>query len=186
MAIYGYVRCSTDKQTVMQQVDALRAAGCVRIFRDKAIRATAKKRPALLAVRKALKPGDTFMVTAIDRGFRSTAEAISFLDEIMKSGVIFRSLAQSIDTRTPEGRKWYIDSANNAEYERAVISRRTREYMAAAKRRGKVFGAKRKLSPKQIAEARRALKGSKTLDQVAKKLKVSKRTLCRRLSETCS
>src|SRR5262249_42052867 len=123
MAMYGYVRCSTDKQTVAQQCDALRAAGCERIFKDRAVRATAKKRHGLSAVRKHLKPGDTFMVTAIDRAFRSTMDAILFLDEVMKEGVIFRSLAQHIDTRTPEGRKWYIDAANSAEYERAVISR---------------------------------------------------------------
>jgi FMN-dependent NADH-azoreductase len=104
----------------MQQMDALRAAGCDRIFKDKAVRATAKKRPALSAVRQALKPGDTFVVTAIDRAFRSTADAIAFLDEVMRNGVTFRSLAQHIDTRTPEGRKWYIDAANSAEYEEKV------------------------------------------------------------------
>jgi DNA invertase Pin-like site-specific DNA recombinase len=184
MAIYGYVRCSTDRQTIMQQVDALRAAKCDRIFRDKAIRATSKKRPALLAVRKALKPGDTFMVTAIDRAFRSTADAIAFLDDVMKNGVTFRSLAQSIDTRTPEGRKWYIDAANSAEYERAVISRRTRQQMAAAKRRGKKFGRPRKLNKRKILWARKALAGktAKPLSHVAKQLKVSPRTLKRALA----
>jgi DNA invertase Pin-like site-specific DNA recombinase len=185
MAIYGYVRCSTDDQTIMQQMDALRAAKCDRIFKDKFIRATAKNRPALLAVRKALKPGDTFMVTAIDRAFRSTAEAIAFLDDVMGDSVTFRSLAQSIDTRTPEGRKWYIDSANQAEYERAVISRRTREQMAAAKRRGKKFGRPKKLTPKKVLWARKALTGKKARSpsHVAKQLKVSLRTLNRALAE---
>src|SRR5262245_51071994 len=119
MALIGYVRCSTDRQMVLQQVDALRAAGCGHIYKDKAVRATAKKRPGLIAVRKALKPGDTFVVSSIDRAFRSTIEAIMFLDDVTKDGVTFRSLAQHIDTRTPEGRKWYIDMANIAEYERA-------------------------------------------------------------------
>lgn len=185
MAIYGYVRCSTDRQTIMQQMDALRAAGCNRIFKDKAIRATAKKRPALVAVRKALKPGDTFVVTAIDRAFRSTADAIAFLDDVMRDGVTFRSLAQSIDTRTPEGRKWYIDAANSAEYERAVISRRTREQMAAAKRRGKKFGRPRKLDRKKILWARKALKGKAawSLSHIARKLGVSPRTLKRALAK---
>lgn len=184
MAIYGYVRCSTDRQTIMQQMDALRAAGCDRIFKDKAIRATAKKRPALVAVREALKPGDTFVVTAIDRAFRSTADAIAFLDEVMRNGVTFRSLAQSIDTRTPEGRKWYIDAANSAEYERAVISRRTREQMAAAKRRGKKFGRPKKLDRKKIQWARKALTGKKAKlpSHVAKQLNVSLRTLERALA----
>jgi DNA invertase Pin-like site-specific DNA recombinase len=184
MTMIGYVRCSTDRQTVMQQIDALRAIGCKPIFQDKAVRATAKDRPALQRVRKALKPGDTFVVTAIDRAFRSTFEAIGFLDELIREGIIFRSLAQSIDTRTPEGRKWYIDAANSAEYERAVISRRTREQMAAAKRRGKVFGRKRKLSDKQISKARTMLNGRKnrTITEVAHKFCVSPRTLTRALA----
>lgn len=185
MAIYGYVRCSTDRQTIMQQVDALRAARCDRIFKDKAVKATSKKRPALAAVRETLRPGDTFVVTAIDRAFRSTAEAIAFLDEVMKIGVTFRSLAQNIDTRTPEGRKWYIDAANSAEYERAVISRRTREQMAAAKRRGKKFGRPRKLDRKKILWARKALKGrkAKPLAHIARELNVSPRTLRRALAK---
>jgi DNA invertase Pin-like site-specific DNA recombinase len=170
----------------MQQVDALRAVKCDRIFKDKAVRATSKKRPALAAVREALKSGDTFVVTAIDRAFRSTAEAIAFLDEVMKNGVTFRSLAQNIDTRTPEGRKWYIDAANSAEYERAVISRRTREQMAAAKRRGKTFGRPKKLDRKKICWARKALTGktAKPLSHVAKKLEVSPRTLRRALESS--
>jgi len=190
MTVYGYVRCSTDKQTIMQQVDALRAAGCKQIFKDKAIRATAKHRPALIAIRKALQSGDTFMVTAIDRAFRSTFEAIAFLDDVMKHGITFRSLAQHIDTRTPEGRKWYIDTANNAEYERAVISRRTKEQMAAAKRRGRKFGRPRKLDPrkhrKKIAWARQAMRGNtpKTYAEVARTLRVSTRTVRRILARS--
>ena len=165
----------------MQQIDALRAVGCKPIFQDKAVRATAKNRPALLRVRQALKPGDTFVVTAIDRAFRSTFEAIGFLDELIREGIVFRSLAQSIDTRTPEGRKWYIDAANSAEYERAVISRRTREQMAAAKRRGKVFGRKRKLTAKQVTKARAQLK-KRTIVEVARQFDVSPRTLTRSLT----
>lgn len=76
MTIYDYVRCSTDKQTVMQQVDALKAYGCDRIFRDKAASAAGtQRRKGLLALKRALKPGDTFVVTAIDRGFRCTLDA---------------------------------------------------------------------------------------------------------------
>jgi DNA invertase Pin-like site-specific DNA recombinase len=89
MAMYGYVRCSDDRQTVMQQMDQLRAAGCDRIYRDKATRATAEHRPSLQQVRKVLKAGDTSTVTAIDSAFRSTFEAIAFLDALMREGVIF-------------------------------------------------------------------------------------------------
>lgn len=170
MTLIGYVRCSTNRQMVLQQIDALRAAGCLHIYKDRAVRATAKKRPGLLAVRKALKPGDTFVITSIDRAFRSTIDAIIFLDDITKDGVTFRSLIQNIDTRTPEGRRWYIHAASDAEYERAVISRRTREQMAAAKRRGKKFGRPRKLSKAEI------FLDAKTIPYEKRKNKASDRT----------
>lgn len=184
MALIGYVRCSTNRQMVLQQIDALRDAGCLHIYKDKAVRTTAKKRPGLMAVRKALKSGDTFVITSIDRAFRSTIDAIIFLDDITKDGVTFRSLIQNIDTRTPEGRRWYIHAASDAEYERAVISRRTREQMAAAKRRGKKFGRPRKLSRKQISWARKVLKErkEKTRIEIAQELKVCPRTLTRALA----
>jgi DNA invertase Pin-like site-specific DNA recombinase len=184
--LLGYVRCSTDRQQVRQQCDALRAAGCKRIYVDKAIRATAKKRPALLAIRKALRPQlDTFVVVSVDRAFRSTLEAIAFLDDLTKHEIRFRALYQNIDPATLEGRKWYIDMANNAEYERGVISRRTREAMAAAKRRGRKFGRKRKLSSGQIAWAQKQLQGKRrrTMRDISRTLRVCPRTLKRALGQ---
>ncbi len=149
----GYARNSTDKQTLYQYTDALEAAGCDPIFVDDSIRATEKKRPGLRQAREALQPGDTFVVVAIDRAFRSTIEGIMFLDEIHGHGIEFESIYQRIDTRTPEGRKWYIDMVNNAEYERAIISRRTKEKMAAAKRRGIHCGRRCTLNRKSVHQA---------------------------------
>ncbi|SFF20833.1 recombinase family protein, partial [Nitrosomonas sp. Nm166] len=99
MALIGYVRCSTNRQMVLQQIDALRAAGCLHIYKDRAVRATAKKRPGLLAVRKALKPGDTFVITSIDRAFRSTIDAIIFLDDITNLDI---ARASKIRANLPE------------------------------------------------------------------------------------
>jgi len=186
MTIYGYVRCSTDKQTVLQQIDALKAYGCERIFRDKAASAGTARRKGLMALKRALTPGDTFVVTAIDRGFRCTLDAILFLDDVIRAGqVVFVSLREVIDTSTPEGRRRYIHAAADAEYERARIAMRTREGMQALKRRGRKFGRPRKLDPrrhrKKIAWAREALSGAtpKTYAEVARKLRVSPRTLKR-------
>jgi len=151
----GYARVSTSMQTTDQQVYALRQAGCQKIFIDDATKATAILRPGLEQARKALKPGDIFTVWAIDRAFRSTRDAILFLDDLLDDGIEFLSLTQFIDTRTPEGRKWYIDTANCAEYERAIISRRTKEKMAHAKRCGIHVGRPHKLSKRRVQYAHR-------------------------------
>lgn len=176
----GYARVSTDAQSCDQQVHALRQAGCKRIFKDEGVRATARHRQGLEDAKAALKTGDVFAVWAIDRAFRSTMEAIMFLDELRARGVEFLSLTQAIDTRTPEGRKWYIDTASWAEYERAVISRRTKEKMAQAKRDGKHVGRPYKLSKRRAANAHARIVGDgMEIEAVAERYSVAPVTLTR-------
>lgn len=176
----GYARVSTDKQTTEQQIAELRRAGCEKVFVDEGISATAKIRPALKQARQTLKNGDIFVVWAIDRAFRSTLDAIIFLDSIDSDGVAFLSLTQNIDTRTPEGRKWFIDTASWAEYERAMISRRTKLKMADAKRRGVKLGRPRRLTPKATYKAFTRIEcGKENITSCAKQLGVSRITLTR-------
>lgn len=176
----GYARVSTGEQSVEPQLDALEAAGCMRIFTDEGISAVAKNRPGLDQAREYLNSGDIFMVWAIDRAFRSTIEAILFLDELLKNGIEFKSLTQHIDTTTPEGRKWFIDTASWAEYERAIISRRTKEKMAAAKRRGQHLGRPYALSDDRVIAAHKnVVEGQIPISHVAGKLNVSHDTLTR-------
>lgn len=176
----GYARVSTPEQTTAQQVEALRRAGCARVFVDDAIRATARSRPGLERARQALADGDIFVVWAIDRAFRSTSEAIHFLDDLARNSIEFKSLTQLIDTRTPEGRKWYIDTASWAEYERAIISRRTREKMAHAKKCGKHLGRPYKLSRRRVLKAHDLVtSGDVDLREVAKRCEVAPITVTR-------
>ncbi|MBL4808288.1 MAG: recombinase family protein [Rhodobacteraceae bacterium] len=176
----GYARVSTDTQTLYQYTDALNAAGCDVIFTDYAIKATAPNRPGLKEARDALNTGDTFVVLAIDRAFRSTIEGLLFLEGLHKEGIAFHSIYQNIDTRTPEGRKWFIYSVADAEYEQAVISRRTKEKMAAAKRRGQHLGRPFKLDERQAKIAYRIFSnGEVNLNMVAKRYQASPVTLVR-------
>ncbi|NOR61927.1 MAG: recombinase family protein [Rhodobacteraceae bacterium] len=176
----GYARVSTDKQTTDQQVRELRRAGCKKVFVDDGVSATASSRPGLDQARKALRDGDIFVVWAIDRAFRSTLDAILFLDAIDLDGIAFQSLTQNIDTRTPEGRKWFIDTASWAEYERAMISRRTKLKMADAKKRGVKLGRPRRLSAKATYRAfRRIVDSKETMAATADRLGVAPITLNR-------
>ena len=140
----------------------------------------AKERPGLALAEAALKPGDAFVVLAIDRAFRSTIDALLFLDRINHRDVIFWSIYQRIDTSTPEGRKWFTEAAADAEYERSVISRRTKEKMAAAKRRGQHLGRPFKLSNKKLARAHHLVNvRGMQLNDVAESFGVSPITLVR-------
>ncbi len=174
----GYARVSTDRQTTAQQVYALRSAGCHPVFVDDGVHADSVSRPGLERAKAALQDGDIFVVWAIDRAFRSTINAILFLDDLRSRGISFQSLTQQIDTRTPEGRKWFIDTASWAEYERAIISRRTKEKMAEAKRRGQHLGRPFKLSKRRVINAHQLIcEQAVDIDVVAARYHVAPVTL---------
>ena len=139
----GYARVSTEDQRLDMQMDALKKAGCHKIFKDAGISALAKDRPGYLAAIDALKNGDTLVVWALDRAFRSTIHAVTELNRFAKMDVEFKCLTQPIDTTTPEGRFLYRQLASFAELEHDLISKRTKDGMAAAKQRGKHIGRPR-------------------------------------------
>jgi len=176
----GYARVSTGEQNPDLQVDALMAAGCERIFTDKASGANAK-RSELAKCLKALTAGDTFTVWKLDRLGRSLHDLIGLLDELKARGVAFQSLTEAIDTSTPTGRAMWQMVGILAELERSLIQERTKAGREAAKARGVKMGRKAKLTPQQIEHARKLIEQGEHHDRVAKSLGVSRRTLYRKL-----
>jgi DNA invertase Pin-like site-specific DNA recombinase len=181
----GYARVSTDEQNLSLQLDALKAAGCKRIYRDEGISAVARERPEFAAALAVLKPGDTLVIWKMDRAFRSLLNALQVLEDLEARGVEFHSLTDAIDTATPIGRFAYQITNAFAELERALIAERTKAGMAAARRRGVRIGRPPKLTAEQIAQARAAIDARRaTLTALARQLGVSPRTLSRALDRT--
>ena len=89
----GYARIGTYGQTVDVQLEPLKAAGCGRVYREKATGARADRRE-LLKMLKALAPGDVVTVTRIDRLARSTFDLFAIVKQIVDGGGQFRSLAE--------------------------------------------------------------------------------------------
>jgi DNA invertase Pin-like site-specific DNA recombinase len=179
---YGYARVSTDDQTPALQLAALKKAGCKIVFKDEGISGATTKRPALLRCLKKLEHGDTLIVWKLDRLGRSLRDLIVMLDDLKHRGVTFRSLTEAIDTETPTGRAMWQMIGVLAELERSLIGERTRAGVKAAKGRGVKFGRKPKLSPEQIAHARKLIEaGEHGRKDVAALLKVDRSTLYRAL-----
>lgn len=151
MANIGYVRVSDDEQDEALQLDALTAAGCAPIFIDHGISGVQTKREELDNALAELKAGDTFTVWKFDRLGRSTIHLLMLFDDFRQKDIHFVSLTQGIDTNTFEGRIFFGVLALFAEYERELISQRTKAGMKAAKLRGKHVGRPRKLTPELIA-----------------------------------
>src|SRR5215470_16190897 len=134
---------------------ALKNSGCKTIFKDAGLSGATTKRPALLRCLKKLDHGDTLIVWKLDRLGRSLRDLIAMLDDLKQRGVKFRSLTEAIDTDTPTGRAMWQMIGVLAELERSLIGERTRAGVQAAKARGVKFGRKRKLTPQQVAYARK-------------------------------
>ena len=142
--IVGYVRVSDNEQNEALQVDALKSAGCERIFCDHGVSGTQSNRNGLNKALAALAPQDTLVVWKLDRLGRSSLHLLKLLDQLTKQQISFRSLTEGVDSSTTVGRLAFSMLAAFAEYERELISERTKAGMKAAKKRGVHVGRPRK------------------------------------------
>src|SRR3954451_6232892 len=179
MAVYGYARVSTDGQTVDAQIADLKQAGADKVFSE--IASGAKTDRAQLAkLLKALQPGDTVMVTRLDRLARSTRDLLNILHALGERGIGFRSLVDAwADTTTPHGRLMLTVLGGLAEFERELIRSRTGEGRKRAMARGVRFGRPPKLTPHQRQEALARLDAGETQADVARTYNVDATTIGR-------
>lgn len=181
-SLVGYARVSTSDQHAEAQTDALAAVGCARTFTDHASGKLAT-RPALTELLDYVRPGDTVVITKLDRLGRSVRNLIDLVAEFDSRGVGLRVLDQGIDTSTPGGRMFFHVIAAMGQFEADMISERTRDGLAAARVRGQVGGRKRVLTSGKLATARRLVdEGEHTMAQVAEIVGCSRATLYRALS----
>ena len=172
----GYVWVSKREMKEYRQTDRLEKV-CDAVFIEK-ISAVAKSRPVLDKLLADLKPGDSFVILDLDRGFRSTLEAIQTLTMLKERDINFQILNTNIDTSTELGEVIFSVLATFAAYERRVLIRRTREGLAAARRRGKRLGRPLKLTDEQVREAYALIQcRSQPVYKVARKMRVSQNTL---------
>lgn len=181
--ILGYARVSTKGQDIAPQVEALKAAGCAKIFKEKASGANAD-RPQLRAVLKALGAGDTLIVTAVDRLARDTRDLLNILHELRTAGAGFRSLAEPLVDTTSEMAEVIIAVLGiAAKWERGRIAERTAEGRRQAQERGVKFGRKPKLTPHQKKQVLKRIYSGDTQRTIALDLNVSQATISRLVQE---
>lgn len=179
--IVGYARVSTLEQNLELQIDALKRAGCERIYEDHVSGGSAE-RPSWRQANEVLRHGDTLVVWRLDRLGRSLKHLIETVNELAARGIGFRSLTESMDTTTPGGRLVFHSFGALAEFERELIRERTLAGLAAARARGRKGGRPRKISDRQVAQAMQLLQSpDQTVTEVARLFGVSRSTLYRAL-----
>lgn len=166
--IYGYARVSTDDQDMSLQYAALKRYGCTHIHGEHASgKNMDRKLWQALLIPGVMRPGDTLVVWKLDRLGRSLSGLLNTIEELDKRHVHLVSLTESIDTKSAMGRFFFHIMAAMAEWERAIISERTKAGMQARIAEGKPMGRPRKIedSPKRMAKLRKLYAQGKLVDQ---------------------
>lgn len=181
MTRVGYARVSLLDQDTHPQVEALRQAGCERVYTEYASGARSD-RPQLAAALDYLRAGDQLVVARLDRLGRSLPHLIAVVDELRTREVDFRSLSEDLDTTTAAGKLLFHVLAAFAEFERALVRERTEAGLAAARAAGRRGGRRPRLSEHQVRYVQRMHASGVTISELAKGLEVGRATVYRALS----
>jgi DNA invertase Pin-like site-specific DNA recombinase len=175
----GYARVSTLDQNLDLQLQALKKAGCRRIFQEK-ISASSSNRPEFRRMLDHIREDDIIVVWKLDRLARSTRDLLDTMETIREAGGRFQSISEPwADTTSHSGKMIMTIFAGIAEFERDLIRERTGAGREAAKKRGVRFGRPRKLTLDQGELARRLVSEGKPVREIASLFNVHSATIYR-------
>lgn len=181
----GYARISTREQSLQLQVDALKAAGCEKIYQEVASGAKTA-RMVLDELMKNIRAGDTLIIWKLDRLGRNLVHLRQIVEDLKSKEVSFLSLSESLDTTTPHGMLFFNFFGMIAEFERGVTIERVNAGLKAARARGRLGGRPKGLSEKSQNTAKIAEVLYKTKEisirDIAKQLNISVKTFYRYLT----
>jgi DNA invertase Pin-like site-specific DNA recombinase len=176
--LIGYARVSAIHQNLDRQLGALRAAGCRRIFAEKASGKDVKRRPELEAAIDNLGTGDVLVLAEWDRATRSMFDGITIMQRVHTRGAAIKVLDKPhLDLTTPIGQGFLAFLSALAQDERERINKRANEGRKAAKRAGKKFGRKPKLTEHQRGRVREMIGRGMKLREIAREFNVHHTTI---------
>ena len=190
--LIGYARCSTDRQDLAAQRQALLELGVAedRIYTDHGLTGltgTTRARPGLDQALAAVREGDTLVVPKLDRLARSVPDARAIADRLQERDVKLALGRALYDPDDPMGKLFFNILATFAEFEADLIRMRTREGMAIARAKGKLRGKQPKLSDRQQRElCRMHATGEYSISDLAELFSVSRPTVYRTLNRCLS
>jgi DNA invertase Pin-like site-specific DNA recombinase len=180
MALYGYARVSTIAQDLTIQEQALRAAGCDVVRAENVSGARRDGRTELQILLDFLRPGDTLMVTRVDRLARSIKDLQDIVHELKRRRVTLAATEQPIDTRTAAGKAFLDMLGVFAEFETNLRRERQLEGIALAKARGAYKGREPSIDANEVRRLRDEEKLGPTA--IARRLKMGRASVYRVLA----
>lgn len=179
----GYARVSTKGQVLDLQFDALKQAGCIRIFEDHGISGSRFDRPGLKACMDFLREGDVLVVWKLDRLGRSLQELLKIVNDLGNKGIGFVSLTEGFDTTTANGKLIFSIFGALAEFEREIIRERINAGLDAARARGVKCGRRKKLQDEKLEYMKYLYRQKKkSVKEICQELGISRATFYRALN----
>lgn len=181
--IIGYARASSDDQSCLIQEETLRDAGCTTIRSEQRSGTSLSDRDELATVLDFLRPGDTLMVTRIDRLARSVKDLEAIVETVRSRGASLRATEQPVDTSTPAGKAFLQMLGVFAEFETALRRERQMEGIAKAKDAGVYKGRKPSVDSSKVLELRAQGLGPSA---IAKAMRIGRASVYRALGASSS
>lgn len=181
--VIGYARVSKQEQDLEKQILQLKQAGCERIFQEK-ISGTKLDRKELEKLLDQLRPNDTIIFCDLSRASRSTRDLFRLVDIIEEKGANIKSLKESwMDTTTPQGKLMFTMMAGINQFERDLISIRTKESLSVARARGRVGGRPKKDTKKIEMAIKMYNSKQHSIREISEVTGISKTTLYRYINK---
>ena len=175
----GLARVSTDSQDHSLQLDALKAAGCEKVFIE-TVSGTKADRPELRKLLDHARAGDVIVVYSLSRLARSVRHLIDLSEEFQRREIGLMSITEAIDTTTPAGRFLYVTMSALSQLEVDLLRQRTAAGLLAARQRGRVGGRPKALDPVKLTVAKTLLsEGTLTVAEIAQHVGVAPSTIYR-------
>lgn len=173
----GYARVSTADQDLSGQITRLKEAGAIRVFED-VVSGKQFDRPGLSALMDHARAGDSLAITRLDRLGRSLKELLETVENLKKQNIGLISLEERIDTTSAAGELIFHVFGAIAHFERRLISERTKDGIAAARKRGKMPG-RPKVDTETVSAMHKLIEAGLTAGQAAKQLGIGRSTAYR-------
>ena len=179
--LVGYARVSTLDQNPQLQIEALKEAGCEKIFVEK-ISGAAKDRPQLKEALIYMREKDTLVVWKLSRLARSITQILHTVKGLEERHIGLKVLTQKIDTTTPEGRLFFHINASFDQFLREIIVENTKAGLKTARNQGRIGGRPKAMTEDKIKTAQSMLKDKDTypfISDIIKTLHVGRTTFYR-------
>lgn len=177
----GYARVSSAEQDTAIQVAALKAAGCSIVREEKVSGTSTQGRTELLILLESLRPGDTLIVTRIDRLARSVGDLQDIVRSLKAKGVALKATEQPIDTGTAAGKAFLDMLGVFAEFETNLRRERQIEGIAKAKAENRYKGRRPSIDPDKVKQMREQGLGA---TEIAATLKIGRASVYRLLEQS--